>query len=72
MALGVGEINATLAVTHRLADRVNRWLAEKVDRHMWALTIVNDYRDLHPRRFADPRQQISLVGFARASTTPSS
>lgn len=71
MLLGIGELNATLAVTHRLAHRVTSVLGDKVDRQVWAAMVVQDYRDLWPRRFGEDDRRIRRIkGFARQNYRP--
>jgi hypothetical protein len=71
MDLGLGELFATLAVTHRLAHRVNAGLAESVADEMWAELVVVDYRELWPQRYRDPARRVKRIhGFARHSYAP--
>jgi len=65
MTLGLGELNATLAVTHRLAHRVNRGLAEGLARTKWAELVVSDYKARFPRRYGDPTlRSRRLLGYS--------
>jgi hypothetical protein len=71
MDLGLGELFATLAVTHRLAHRVNAGLAESVDDEVWAELVVLDYRELWPKRYRDhARRAKRIYGFARHYYAP--
>jgi hypothetical protein len=64
--LQLGELNAALAVTHRLAHRVNDALRLAVDEDVWATWIVDDYRDLWPRKFGDASRRLGrLQGYSR-------
>ncbi len=66
--LDLGELNAALAVTHRLAHRVNTALVEAVDADVWAAWIVADYRELWPRKFGDKPLRLRRVqGYAEHS-----
>jgi hypothetical protein len=71
LALGIGELNAALAVTHRLAHRVNAGLAATVPAEKWAEIIVLDYRELWPRRFGNQADRVRrLRGYAKHSYSP--
>lgn len=71
MDLGLGELFATLAVTHRLAHRVNAGLAESLDGEAWAELVVDDYRELWPGRYRDHIRRAKRVhGFARHKYAP--
>lgn len=71
MDLGLGELIATLAVTHRLAHRVNAGLAESVDRDVWAEVVVADYRELWPNQYREPARRVRRIhGYARHSYAP--
>lgn len=66
MQLGLGELIATLAITHRLAHRVNAILVEHVAEDVWADTVVEDYGDLNRRKARDPNRSLRRVkGLAR-------
>ena len=66
--LRLGELNATLAVTHRLAHRVNAGLVTSVAPEVWADMLVADYRELWPRRYGNREQCLRrLSGYARHS-----
>jgi len=66
LALGIGELNAALAVTHRLAHRVNAGLAATVPAETWAEIIVLDYRELWPRRYGNQTERVRrLRGYAK-------
>lgn len=69
--LGIGELNATLAVTHRLAHRVNTGLVTSVPADKWAEMLVRDYRERWPRRYGSGSQRLRrLRGYARHSYSP--
>jgi len=71
MDLGLGELFGTLAVTHRLAHRVNAGLAERVDDEVWADLVVVDYRELWPKRYRDHARRAQRIhGFARHNYAP--
>jgi hypothetical protein len=64
--LDLGELFATLAVTHRLAHRINGVLVQRVPARVWADLLVADYRELWPRRYGNSDQRLRrLSGYAR-------
>lgn len=66
--LGLGELHATLAVTHRLAHRVSAGLIVSVAPEVWADILVADYQELWPRRYGNRTQRLRrLKGYARHS-----
>jgi hypothetical protein len=65
--LGEGEVIATLAITDRLAQDVNRMLVPPaIDARWWADYVVKDYRTSHPERYRSTgRRDRRVEGFAR-------
>jgi hypothetical protein len=69
--LQTGELNAVLAITHRLAHRVNAALAASVATDTWAEIVVQDYRELWPRRYGNQAERPRrLRGYAQHSYSP--
>lgn len=69
--LQTGELHAVLAVTHRLAHRVNAALAASVATETWAEIVVRDYRELWPRRYGNETERPRrLRGYAQHSYSP--
>ena len=69
--LQTGELNAVLAITHRLAHRVNAALAASVATDTWAEIVVQDYRELWPRRYGNETERPRrLRGYAQHSYSP--
>jgi hypothetical protein len=64
--LGIGEIRAALAITHRLVEDVNDSLDAEVSRAAWIDIAIQDWRDEYPQQWR--RKTIrasSITGYAK-------